>query len=116
MKRVYLDHAATTPMRSEVLEAMLPYFRDKFGNASTLYLYGREAKKAIDAAREKVASVINADPSRLSLHQVARSQIILQSLGLPGLIRKRVNILSLLLLSIMLCSISASFWRKEVLK
>lgn len=65
MKRIYLDHAATTPMRSEVVEAMWPYFREKFGNASTLYFNGQEAKGAIDTAREKVASVINATPSEI---------------------------------------------------
>lgn len=65
MKRIYLDHAATTPMRYEVLEAMLPYFREKFGNASTLYFYGQEAKGAINAARAKVASVINAASSEI---------------------------------------------------
>lgn len=65
MKRIYLDHAATTPVRPEVIEAMLPYFGEKFGNASTLYFYGQEAKNAIDAAREKVASVINAKASEV---------------------------------------------------
>lgn len=65
MKRIYLDHAATTPMRPEVIEEMLPYFRERFGNASTLYSYGQEAKDAMNAAREKVASLINAKPSEI---------------------------------------------------
>lgn len=65
MKRIYLDHAATTPVRPEVIEAMLPYFKEKLGNPSTLYFYGREARDAIHAGREKVASVINADPSEI---------------------------------------------------
>lgn len=65
MKRIYLDHAATTPMRSEVVEAIWPYFREKFGNASTLYFDGQEAEGAINAARAKVASVINAASSEI---------------------------------------------------
>lgn len=60
MKRIYLDHAATTPVAPAVLEAMLPYFTEKFGNPSTLYFYGREAKQAIEDAREKVAAIIGA--------------------------------------------------------
>jgi cysteine desulfurase len=59
-KNIYLDHAATTPVKKEVLEAMLPYFTEKFGNASTIYSIGRESKKAIEEAREKVALAIGA--------------------------------------------------------
>ncbi len=58
---VYLDHAATTYVRKEVLEAMLPYFTEKYGNASTIYSIGRESKKAIEEAREKVALALGAD-------------------------------------------------------
>lgn len=60
MKRVYLDHAATTPTRSEVVEAMRPYFTEGFGNPSSLYSYGQEAKGSIEEARAKVARLINA--------------------------------------------------------
>ena len=48
--RVYVDHSATTPVRREVLDAMIPYFTDNFGNASTVYAEGRETKKAISLA------------------------------------------------------------------
>ena len=65
MKKIYMDHAATTPMRHEVVEAMLPFLRERFGNPSTLYSYGQEAKKAIDGAREKVAQVMNANSSEI---------------------------------------------------
>ncbi|MDN5301917.1 MAG: cysteine desulfurase [Thermoanaerobacteraceae bacterium] len=61
MKRIYMDHAGTTPMRKEVLEAMLPYLTDRFGNASSIYSYGREAKTALEDSREKVAGLIGAD-------------------------------------------------------
>ncbi|MBC7128787.1 MAG: cysteine desulfurase NifS [Thermoplasmatales archaeon] len=65
MKKIYLDHAATTPVDREVLEEMLPFFNEKFGNASSLHSWGREAKKAIEEARERVAKLINADASRI---------------------------------------------------
>jgi cysteine desulfurase len=60
MRRIYLDHAATTPTRPEVVEAMLPYFTDAFGNASSIYSYGREARGAVEEARTKVAEFIGA--------------------------------------------------------
>jgi len=60
MKRIYLDYAATTPTDPYVLKAMLPYFTDAFGNPSSIYSYGQEAKGAIEEARAKVASLISA--------------------------------------------------------
>ncbi len=60
MKRIYLDHAATTPTHPDVVEAMLPYFSNSFGNPSSIYSYGQEAKGAVEKAREKVATLINA--------------------------------------------------------
>jgi cysteine desulfurase len=64
-QRVYLDNAATTPMLPEVLEAMLPYMQDKFGNPSSIYSYGREAKMAIENARKFVAKSFNAKPGEI---------------------------------------------------
>jgi cysteine desulfurase len=60
MRRIYLDHAATTPTRPEVVKAMLPYFTDAFGNPSSIYSYGQEAKGAVEEARTKVAELIGA--------------------------------------------------------
>ena len=60
MRRIYLDHAATTPTRPEVVEAMLPYFTDAFGNPSSIYSYGQEARGAVEEARTKVAELIGA--------------------------------------------------------
>ncbi len=65
MRRVYLDHNATTPVRAEVLEAMLPYFKEKFGNASSVHGFGREAKVALEEAREKVAYLFGAFPQEI---------------------------------------------------
>jgi cysteine desulfurase len=57
---VYLDHAATTPVRAEVLEAMTPFFGPRFGNPSSVHRWGREARVALDEARERVAACIGA--------------------------------------------------------
>ncbi len=63
--KVYLDHAATTPVDKEVLEAMLPFFDEKFGNASSLHAYGREAREALEKSKEEVAKLINADADEI---------------------------------------------------
>ena len=60
MKRIYLDYAATTPAHPDVIEAMLPHFTDSFGNPSSIYSYGQEAKGAVEKAREQVATMIGA--------------------------------------------------------
>ena len=62
---MYLDHAATTPVRPEALSAMLPYFDAQFANASSLYAAGREARLAIDRARSEVAEAIGAKPGEI---------------------------------------------------
>lgn len=61
MKKVYLDHNATTPLEPLVLEAMLPYYKELFGNASSVHEFGRLARKGIDEARIKVASLLGAE-------------------------------------------------------
>ena len=61
-RRIYMDYAATTPVKSEVLEAMMPYYTTYFGNASSFHQFGREAKEGLDKGRAQVASLINADP------------------------------------------------------
>src|SRR4030043_257214 len=60
MKRIYLDYAATTPTHPDVLKAMLPYFTEAFGNPSSIYSYGQEAKGVVEQARTKVANLIGA--------------------------------------------------------
>jgi cysteine desulfurase len=64
-RKVYLDNAATTPVAKEVLEAMMPYFSEKYGNASSLHAYGREANDALVGARQTIAKKLNASPEEL---------------------------------------------------
>jgi cysteine desulfurase len=63
--RIYLDYAATTPLDPRVLEAMLPYMTERFGNPNSIHSFGREARLAIDEAREKIAQLLNCQPSEI---------------------------------------------------
>jgi cysteine desulfurase len=65
MNRIYLDNAATTSLDPEVLEAMMPYLTEKFGNPSSIYSYGRESRLAIETARKTVAKFLNAHPAEI---------------------------------------------------
>src|SRR4051794_29838486 len=62
---VYLDHAATTPVSDEVVSAMLPYFTQYYGNASAIHSLGSAARAAVEAARESVATALNATPEEM---------------------------------------------------
>lgn len=65
MQRIYLDNAATTSLDPRVLEVMMPYLTEKFGNPSSIYSYGRESKMAIEGARKAVAKQLNANPGEI---------------------------------------------------
>lgn len=65
MQRIYMDYAATTPVLPEVLEAMLPYFTEEFGNASGVYSWSRAARQAMDQARDKVAEILGAQAEEI---------------------------------------------------
>jgi cysteine desulfurase len=65
MERIYFDNAATTSLEPKVLEAMMPYLSDKFGNPSSIYSYGRETRMAIETARKSVAKLLNANPAEI---------------------------------------------------
>lgn len=65
MEIIYLDHSATTAVKDEVVSAMIPYYNKEYGNPSSLYEIGREAKKAIEHARQQVAYAIGATPSEV---------------------------------------------------
>ena len=64
-KRIYLDHAATTPLDPRVLETMLPYLRDAWGNPSSLYAEAQEARRGLDAARRSMANILGCKPQEL---------------------------------------------------
>jgi cysteine desulfurase len=64
-RRVYLDHNASTPVHPEVVAAMLPYFSDVYGNPSSVHGFGRDARAAVDAARERIASFLRVRPDEL---------------------------------------------------
>ncbi len=65
MKRRYLDYSATTPVKKEVLDEMIPYFTETFGNASSIHTFGQKAKEVIEESRVKVAKIINAKESEI---------------------------------------------------
>ena len=65
MKRIYFDYAATTPTHPGVVEAIKPYFSDKFGNPSSIHFFGQEARAAVENARDKVAKLIGAKPEEI---------------------------------------------------
>jgi cysteine desulfurase len=63
--RIYLDNAATTALDADVLDTMMPYLTEKFGNPSSIYSYGRESRMAIEQARKSVAKILNAHPAEI---------------------------------------------------
>jgi len=64
-RRIYLDNSATTPVDPRVVDAMLPYLKDSFGNASSIHFFGQEARSAVDKARHQVAELLNARPNEI---------------------------------------------------
>jgi len=65
MSNIYLDHSATTPVDKKVLEAMMPYFSDNFGNANSIHSFGQAALAGVDKARKQVAKFLNCKPSEI---------------------------------------------------
>ena len=66
MDTIYLDHAATTPMTASAMAAMLPFFMENYGNASSIHATGRDARKAVERAREQVRKAVGArNPSEV---------------------------------------------------
>jgi cysteine desulfurase len=66
MRRIYLDHSATTPVDPEVAELMMTYFLEYYGNPSSVHFFGRQVRKALEEARSQIASLINADPGEIT--------------------------------------------------
>lgn len=74
MERIYMDHAATTPMDIRVAEAMTPIFAEVFGNPSSVHAYGRAARRYLDEARRTMARSIHADEKKLFYERRNRSR------------------------------------------
>jgi cysteine desulfurase len=89
--RIYLDHAATTPLRPEVAVAMAPYLADRFGNPSSQYAEGQEAKRAIDRAREEVSEALRVDFSEIMFTSGGTEADNAALLGIMLANRKRGN-------------------------
>ncbi len=89
MKRIYFDRAAAGPVSAEVLEAMLPYFREDFGNPSSLHAEGRRALDALDNARGRVASLVGADEEEIYFTSSGSEANNLAVKGLAGAMRSK---------------------------
>lgn len=90
-KNIYLDYAATTPVDSRVLKAMLPYFTEKFGNPSSLHSFGQEAKEALEKSREIVANSLGAKPEEIIFTSSATESNNLALKGVAFANRRRGN-------------------------
>ena len=91
MKRIYLDHAATTPTDPAVLEAMIPWFRDRFGNPSSPHTFGREGRAAVETAREKVAALLGAGPMEVVFTSGGTESDTMALWGVARALRDRGN-------------------------
>ena len=118
MMKIYADNAATTKMSGTALEAMLPYMTEHFGNPSSLYTIGQEAKEGLEAARATVAACIGAQPREITFTSggsEADNQAI--TLGSASSARKREKSTSFRPnLSITRCCIRLRSWKKRASK
>lgn len=89
MKKIYLDHSATTPVDKKVMDVMLPYFNNTFGNASSMHSFGAAALTGIDKAREQVAEYLNCEPGEVIFTGGATESDNLAIKGFIGALRDR---------------------------
>ena len=89
MKRIYLDHSATTPVDPEVATLMMTYYTEKYGNPSSVHSFGREAKQALEQARSQVAELIGATPSEVTFTSGGTEADNLAILGTADALRKK---------------------------
>src|SRR2546422_924361 len=95
MRRVYLDSNATTPLRPEVVAAMMPVFTEHFGNASSIHWFGQHAKSLIDDARQHLAKLINAEPAEIVFLSGGITAVTVAIRGIAKTGKIRVNVKSL---------------------
>jgi cysteine desulfurase len=88
---IYLDHAATTPVREEVFEAMKPFYGPKFGNPSSSHRWGREARTALDEARERLANCIGAHPDEMCINSCGTEADNMAVMGVWRAVRARAD-------------------------
>lgn len=91
MKRVYLDYNATTPIDPRVLEAMIPYMKEEFGNPSSIHSYGRAGKAALDNSRERVSELIEARPKEIVFTSGGSESNNFAIKGIAFLLREKGN-------------------------
>ncbi|MDO9026418.1 MAG: cysteine desulfurase NifS [bacterium] len=99
MTAIYFDHNATTPVRPEVLEAMLPYYQNDYGNASSLHARGRMARQAIEESRRKIAAVLNCEPAEIVFtgsgteadNHAIKGVFFANGAGRPGLVTSKIE-------------------------
>ncbi|MBC7345302.1 MAG: aminotransferase class V-fold PLP-dependent enzyme, partial [Clostridia bacterium] len=90
-KTIYLDHAATTAVDPRVVEAMLPFFTEQYGNASSIYALGRQARQALESARSKVADILHAQPEEIIFTSCGSESDNLAIRGVAWASRRRGN-------------------------
>lgn len=91
MRRIYMDHNATTPLHPAVIEEMEPFLRTRFGNPSSLHWAGRQVRPAIDQARERVARLVHCDPSEVVFTSCATESNNTAIKGVTAALRERGN-------------------------
>ena len=91
MEKIYLDNSATTKMDKRVLDEMMPYFLENYGNASSIHSIGRASRKTIEEAREKVAKAINADPNEIYFTSGGTESNVTAIRGIAYSYRRRGN-------------------------
>lgn len=115
-KMIYLDNAATTKVADSVVDAMLPYFKEYYGNASSIYQLGAKSKEALDESREYIAGTLGAKRTRFILQQAVPSLTTGRSRQQQTLMPKRENTSSHLRSSTMRYCIHASIWKSTAMK
>ena len=116
MRQVYLDYSATTPVKEDVWKAMLPYYTDFYGNPSSLYSVGLEAKAGLDKARGQVADLINAEPREITFTSCGTEADNWVLEGVADKLKERENISLQARSSTTRSCIHANIWKSTALR